>query len=47
MDHLHATSIRPKTLQSALKMFKLSRDIRDVCNLKSVINLSLSNCYKL
>jgi len=47
MDNLRALALGLKLHKVLLKMSSLSGDLRDMCNLNSVINLLLSNCYKL
>ena len=52
MDNLQALAIVLKLDKVLLKMSKLSRDLRDMCNLNSAINFLLyqlyqpANCYK-
>mgnify|MGYP003411653611 CR=1 FL=1 len=42
MDNLQALAIVLKLDKVLLKMSKLSRDLRDMCNLNSAINSALS-----
>ena len=47
MDNLHELALDLKLHKVLFEMYKLSRDLRDMCNLNAAINLLLSNCYKL